>query len=124
MKQILRAISLALVLSLVTAGTAGVVVTSVGCASTATPARKQFTAISDAAAAVTTAMQVFNSQYQAGKATELQRTQVLKTYAIYQQSALAAVDAERNGRPVDALLMVNNAALPLLDLLASFGGKP
>jgi hypothetical protein len=121
MKRALRSIALALTLVLVAPVA---VIATTGCATTATPARKSFTAISDAAAAVTTAMQVFNSQYQAGKATELQRTQVLKTYAIYQQSALAAVDAERNGRSVDALLMVNNAALPLLDLLASFGGKP
>lgn len=95
-----------------------------GCASTATPARKQFTAISDAAEAVKTAMQVFNTQYQAGKATEQQRTQVLKTYAIYQKAALDGVAAVRAGKPVDGLAMVNNAALPLLDLIASFGATP
>jgi hypothetical protein len=96
---------------------------SAGCATNATPARKQFTTISDAAEAVKTAMLVFNSQYQAGKATEQQRTQVLKTYAIYQTAALDGAAAARAGKPVDGLAMVNNAALPLLDLLASFGVK-
>ena len=114
----------ALVLGLSLGGAIGVPLVTTGCASTATPARRQFTAISDAAEAVRTAMLVFNSQYQSGKATELQRTQVLKTYAIYQKAALDGVAAERAGNPVDGLKMVNDAALPLLDLLASFGGTP
>ncbi|MDD5304992.1 MAG: hypothetical protein PHS14_17985, partial [Elusimicrobia bacterium] len=64
-----RSLSLvaALVLGLSLGGAIGVpLVLTTGCASTATPARKSFTAIADAAEAVKTGMQVFNQRYQAG----------------------------------------------------------
>jgi hypothetical protein len=88
MKQFLRAISLALVLTFVTVGTAGVVVTEVGCATAGlTPAQQiqldAFNGLRTIRASVTTAVGVFNAGYQAGQFTEVQRTQLQALYSKY-----------------------------------------
>ena len=114
MKRSLSPLALVVILALLSAG----------CASTATPARKSFTTMSDAAEAVKTGMQIFNQRYQAGLESETHREQVLATYAIYQKAALQAVADMKAGRSVDALKLINEAALPLLNLLGMFGGTP
>jgi hypothetical protein len=97
---------------------------SAGCASTATPARKAYTTLSDVDAAAKATMGVFNTQYQAGQRTEDQRTQVLAAYAKYQKAALlAATVAQDVTQSASALKIANDAIAPLLDLIASFVPK-
>jgi len=117
MKNFFRTLALALALGV---AIQVIPLAMTGCATNATAARKGFTTLSNAAEAVKTAMLVFNDRYKAGQQTEEQRTSVLKAYAIYQHAALqASVDFEA-GNKLNALQMINDAALPLLDLIASF----
>lgn len=97
---------------------------SAGCASTATPARKAYTTLSDVDAAAKATMGVFNTQYQAGQRTEGQRTQVLAAYAKYQKAALLAMTVAQDvTQSANALKIANDAIAPLLDLIASFTPK-
>jgi hypothetical protein len=95
-----------------------------GCATTATPARKAYTTLSDVDAAAKATMGVFNTQYQAGQRTEDQRTQVLAAYAKYQKAALLALTVAQDvTQSANALKIANDAIAPLLDLIASFTPK-
>lgn len=91
------------------------------CATNATPKRAAYTTISDVDAGVKAAMGAFNDRYQAGLQTEGQRTQVLAAYVIYQKAAHVAVSVGQDlGQPANGLQIANDAAGPLLNLIASF----
>jgi rhamnose utilization protein RhaD (predicted bifunctional aldolase and dehydrogenase) len=90
-----------------------------GCSSTATPARKAYTTISDAVSAAQQAMLAFNAQYQAGLATEAQRTKALGYYADFQATARTAVTLSKDvTQQANALQIASDAASNLLALLA------
>ncbi len=90
-----------------------------GCKSTATPARKAYTTISDAVSGAQAAMGAFNSQYQLGLATEAQRTKALGYYADFQAVARTAVTLSQDvTQQANALQIASDAANNLLALLA------
>lgn len=90
-----------------------------GCASTATPARKVFTTISDATAGATAAMDAFNDRYQAGLQTEADRTKALAYWADFQTAAhVAGLIAKDPARTADPVAVMSDAATRLIQLLA------
>ena len=90
-----------------------------GCKSTATPARKAYTTISDAVSAAQQAMLAFNDRYQSGLATEAQRTKALGYYADFQAVARTAVTLSKDvTQQANALQIASDAASNLLALLA------
>jgi rhamnose utilization protein RhaD (predicted bifunctional aldolase and dehydrogenase) len=90
-----------------------------GCKSTATPARKAYTTISDAVSAAQQAMLTFNDRYQSGLATEAQRTKALGYYADFQAVARTAVTLSKDvTQQANALQIASDAASNLLALLA------
>jgi hypothetical protein len=90
-----------------------------GCKTTATPARKAYTTISDAVSGAQAAMGAFNDRYQAGLATEAQRTKALGYYADFQAVARTAVTLSQDvTQQANALQIASDAANNLLALLA------
>lgn len=101
------------------------VVFFVGCASTP-PDRIAYNTLDDATAGVLTGMKTFNEFYQAGKATEEQRTKVLGWYAKWQAAARLAVKIAPQATAPDPNLVAIalNSAAELVGLIRQFtGGK-
>lgn len=94
------------------------------CASTPRD-RVAYNSISAAAEGVNTAMRTFNDLYQAGKATEDQRAQVLAAYAKYQAVALVAVKVAPGATAPDAnlLAVALDSAASVVELIRLLTGK-
>lgn len=95
------------------------------CASTP-PDRIAYTTLDDAVTGVQTGMLAFNSYYQAGMATEEQRTKVLDAYRKFQAVARAAVRIapQATAPDPDLVKVALNAASELVLMLRSLTGKP
>ena len=90
-----------------------------GCKTTATPARKAYTTISDAVSGAQAAMGAFNDRYQSGLQTEADRTKALAYYADFQALARTAVTLSKDvTQQANALQIASDAAGNLLALLA------
>ena len=94
------------------------------CASTPRD-RVVYNSISAAAEGVNTAMRTFNDLYQAGKATDAQRDQVLAAYAKYQAVALVAVKVAPGATAPDAnlLAVALDSAASVVELIRLLTGK-
>ena len=130
MKQFLRAISLALVLSLGLVTSVAVVTTQIGCTSTTlTPAQQvqldAFNGLKTIRASVTTAVGVFNAGYQAGQFSEAQRTSLQTLYSKYLAAdnvAAAALSATTLTDPVQIISQVTVLASDVLKFINALKG--
>lgn len=97
---------------------------AVACASTPKD-RVVYNSIEGATVGVQTSMKVFNEFYQAGKATEDQRTQVLAAYAKYQAVARVAVKIAPGATApdVDLLAVALDSAASVVELIKLFTGR-
>lgn len=92
-----------------------------GCASS--PEKIAYTSLDAAVTAAQAGMRSFNDIYQAGKATEAQRQQVLAAYAKFQAAVSVAIDIARLSTSTIDMKLVNEAAADLITLIATLKGS-
>ena len=97
----------------------------VSACSSAPPDRIVYNSLDGAVEGVQTAMRAFNDVYQAGKATEAQRGQVLAAYAKFQVAAAAAAKIAPGATApnADLLKVALDSAADIVTMIRGLTGK-